>query len=66
MEWAAAHKRKPPDYTVVRRDGPDHAPRYTVEASIHLIGSASAEGNSKQDAERSAAAALLNKLENGA
>lgn len=66
MEWAAAHKRKPPDYTVIRRDGPDHAPRYTVEASIHLIGSASAEGNSKQDAERSAAAALLNKLENGA
>lgn len=66
MEWAAAHKRKPPEYTVIRRDGPDHAPHYTVEASIHLIGSALAEGTSKQDAERAAAAALLNKLENSA
>jgi ribonuclease-3 len=66
MEWAAAHKRKPPEYTVTRRDGPDHAPRYTVEASIHLMGSASAEGTSKQDAERAAAAALLIKLENSA
>ncbi|QJQ33084.1 ribonuclease III [Sphingomonas lacunae] len=65
MEWAAANKRKPPEYRVVWRDGPDHAPRYTVEASIDLIGSASAEGTSKQEAERAAAAALLTKLENG-
>lgn len=66
MEWAAANKRKPPEYTVIRRDGPDHAPRYTVEASINLIGSATAEGTSKQDAEKAAAAALLEQLEKGA
>ena len=66
MEWAAAHKRKPPEYRVVHKDGPDHAPVYAVEASIHLMGSARASGASKQEAERAAAAALLSQLEKSA
>lgn len=62
QEWAAAHNRKPPAYTIVDRSGPQHAPRFTVEVSIGSAGSASAEGSSKQEAETAAAAALLARL----
>ena len=27
LEWAAANRRKPPEYQLIGRDGPDHAPR---------------------------------------
>ena len=63
LEWAAAHRRKPPEYIVTHREGPDHAPRFTVTARIARVGEASATGSSKQDAEKSAAAALLSQLE---
>lgn len=66
MEWAAAHKRKAPDYQVIRRDGPDHAPNFTVEARIAHLGVASATASSKQEAEKAAAAALLAQLEKDA
>lgn len=58
-EWAEAHKRKPPAYRVVDRSGPDHAPRFRVEASLGSAGSAEAEGKSKAEAESAAATALL-------
>ncbi|MFM6853845.1 MAG: ribonuclease III [Sphingopyxis sp.] len=63
MEWAAAHKRRPPEYSVANREGPDHAPRFTVIASIPNAGEATATGTSKQDAEKAAALALLTQLE---
>jgi ribonuclease-3 len=47
---------------VVRRSGPQHAPTFVVRVSIHKIGEAEAEGPSKQDAERDAAQAMLEKL----
>jgi ribonuclease III len=62
LEWAAAHQRAAPVYTVLDRSGPDHAPRFTVQAAIPKLAEASAEGTSKQDAETAAAAALLEKL----
>ena len=65
MEWAAAHQRKPPEYRVVARSGPDHAPEFFVSASIAHAGEASAHGSSKQEAERAAAAALLAQLLKG-
>ena len=65
MEWAAAHQRKPPEYRVVARSGPDHAPEFLVAASIPHAGEASAHGSSKQEAERAAAAALLAQLQKG-
>jgi ribonuclease III len=61
-EWAEAHKRKSPVYSVVERTGPDHAPRFRVKASMGTAGEAEAEGRSKQEAESAAAAALLEKL----
>ena len=62
QEWAAAHNRKPPAYTITDRSGPHHAPRFTVQVSLGSAGEASAEGSSKQEAETAAAAAMLEKL----
>jgi ribonuclease-3 len=63
QEWAAAHGHKQPAYSVVARSGPHHAPRFTVAVEIANIGSATAEGGSKQAAETAAAAALLEQVQ---
>ncbi len=63
QEWAAAHNRRPPEYEIVDRSGPNHAPRFTVRVSIGKLAEASAEGTSKGAAETAAAAALMAKLE---
>ena len=62
QEWAAANNRKPPVYQLADRTGPHHAPRFVVEVEIRGIGSASAEGASKQEAETAAAALLMEQL----
>ena len=62
QEWAAANKRKPPEYAMTDRSGPHHALRFTVTVSIKGAGEASATGGSKQEAETAAAKALLEKL----
>ncbi|MES2445022.1 MAG: ribonuclease III [Pseudomonadota bacterium] len=62
QEWAAAHSRKPPEYEVIDRSGPNHAPRFTVKVSLGKLADAMAEGTSKGAAETAAAAALLEKL----
>jgi ribonuclease-3 len=62
QEWAAANNRKPPEYGLVERLGPQHAPRFLVEVSIRGVGEARAEGTSKQEAETEAAKALLEKI----
>ncbi|HEX7874951.1 MAG TPA: ribonuclease III [Sphingobium sp.] len=63
QEWAAANRRKPPEYMLTDRSGPHHALRFTVTVSIKGAGEASATGASKQEAETAAAKALLEKLE---
>ncbi|WP_262503809.1 MULTISPECIES: ribonuclease III [unclassified Sphingosinithalassobacter] len=63
QEWAAAHNRRPPEYEVVDRSGPGHAPRFTVRVSIGKLAEARAQGTNKQEAETAAAAALLAELE---
>ena len=62
QEWAAANNRRPPEYEVIDRSGPNHAPRFTVKVSIGKLADATAEGANKQEAETAAAAALLGKL----
>lgn len=59
QEWALARGRRPPEYVITARDGPDHAPRFRVQAAIGKLASAEAEGTNKQAAEKAAAAALL-------
>jgi ribonuclease-3 len=63
QEWAAANNRKPPDYDLIERSGPQHALRFTVSVSIKGAGEARGEGSSKQEAETAAALALLELLE---
>ena len=62
QEWALARKRKPPEYRLVRRDGPDHAPRFLVSVAVGKLAEAEGEGASKQAAEKAAATALLERL----
>jgi ribonuclease III len=62
QEWAAAHNRRPPVYTVTDRSGPEHSPKFVVTVSLGNAGDASGEGASKQEAETAAAMALLEKL----
>jgi ribonuclease-3 len=62
QEWAAANNRKAPVYQLTGRSGPHHAPRFVVEVEIRNVGTASAEGLSKQEAETAAALALLEKV----
>lgn len=63
QEWAAAHNRRPPEYAIIDRSGPQHAPVFTVRVTIGKLAEASATGSSKQEAETAAAAALLEQLE---
>jgi ribonuclease-3 len=59
QEWAAGAGRAPPAYVVVGRDGPDHAPRFTVEVLLKGYDPVRAEGGSRQEAEKAAAMRLL-------
>lgn len=59
QEWALRRRRGTPIYIVIDRQGPDHAPRFTVEASVRGEPPATGDGASKQEAEKAAALALL-------
>ena len=59
QEWAHRAAGAVPAYRVVGRDGPDHAPHFTVEVTIGSSLSARGEGTSKRDAERAAASRIL-------
>ena len=52
-----------PTYTLIGCQGPDHAPEYTVRASVHGGHSAEGTGKTKRDAEAAAASALLRLLQ---
>jgi ribonuclease-3 len=58
-EWAMARGRAAPLYRVTGREGPDHAPQFTVEVEVEGVAPISAAGRSRQEAEKAAAAALL-------
>ena len=66
QEWAQARGMPPPQYSVLNRDGPDHAPRFRVSAALESGERAEAEAGAKRLAEQGAAAALLARLEGGA
>lgn len=63
QEWAQARGLTPPDYIEIARQGPDHAPVFTIEVRLKDHGAAQAEAASKRAAERAAAEALLGRLE---
>jgi ribonuclease III len=59
QEWAQRRRLPIPSYSVVGRDGPDHAPRFRVQVSVRGFEPAEASGANKQEAEKAAAVALL-------
>lgn len=63
QEWAQARKMPPPKYIETNREGPDHAPMFTIKAELSNGRSATAEANSKRAAEQAAARTLLKQLE---
>jgi ribonuclease-3 len=62
QEWAAGGRRKPPEYEVVDRSGPDHAARFTVRVKVRNVGEIEATANSKQDAETEAARRFMERF----
>ncbi len=63
QEWAQARGMKPPKYIELSRDGPDHAPVFTIAARLESGDQAHASAGSKRQAEQTAAQALLTKVE---
>ena len=65
QEWAQARGMAPPTYAMLDRSGPDHAPRFTVEARLSDGAAEAAAAPTKRAAEQAAAAALLERLAHG-
>ena len=63
QEWAQARGQTPPAYKEVAREGPDHAPLFTVSVTLTSGESETAQAPSKRAAEQAAAKALLAKLD---
>lgn len=63
QEYVQAQGETPPSYDVIRRDGPDHAPHFTIEVRLQSGARAQAQAGSKRQAEQAAARVLLESLE---
>jgi ribonuclease-3 len=63
QEWAQARGIAPPDYVEIAREGPDHAPAFTIEARLSTGEAARATAGAKRQAEQAAAKALLERVE---
>jgi ribonuclease-3 len=59
QEWAQGRGKPLPAYAVTGRAGPDHAPVFTVAVTVEGLPPSVAQGRSRQEAEKAAAAALL-------
>ena len=59
QEWAQSQGKPLPAYRVLGREGPDHAPVFTMEVSVLGLQTACGAGASRQAAEKAAAQALL-------
>jgi ribonuclease-3 len=59
QEWAQAKGLPTPTYEITAREGPDHAPRFTVQALVEGLAPAEGEGGSRRAAEMAAAETML-------
>ncbi len=62
QEWAQARGQNPPNYEVISRSGPDHAPDFLVKVILTSGETSEAMAGSKRQAEQMAAKALLQKI----
>lgn len=65
QEWAQARGMTPPDYVESSREGPDHAPVFTVSVRLANGEAEVATAGTKRRAEQQAAKALLARMEGG-
>jgi ribonuclease-3 len=63
QEWAQARKQPPPSYRTVAREGPDHAPVFTIEVALESGQRETAKAKAKRAAEQAAAERLLARLD---
>ena len=61
QEWAQGVGKPLPTYAVTDRSGPDHQPLFTVRVLVQGLEPAQAQGRSRQEAEKAAAAVLLHR-----
>ncbi|HJO74723.1 MAG TPA: ribonuclease III [Rhodospirillales bacterium] len=62
QEWAQGEGLALPYYRETGRDGPPHAPRFTIEVTVGAKKPLSGQGSSKQAAEQAAAEAMLESI----
>ncbi|MEM6556452.1 MAG: ribonuclease III [Pseudomonadota bacterium] len=62
-DWCGSNQTAYAVYETLEKSGSDHAPVFTVRASVEGHGQATAKGSNKAEAERAAASALLDLLE---
>ena len=62
QEWAQARGQNPPNYEMISRSGPDHAPDFLVKVILASGETSEAMAGSKRQAEQMAAKALLQKI----
>jgi ribonuclease-3 len=63
QEWSQARGAGAPVYSLKDQAGPDHAPRFVVEARVTGFDAMTGEGGSKRQAEQDAATKLLSRLD---
>ncbi len=63
QELVQGRKQPPPKYLQISREGPDHAPVFTIKVQLQDGATADGTGNSKRHAEQAAATAMLKLLE---
>ncbi len=66
QEWVQARGLPLPDYEIVNRSGPDHAPLFEIEVRVKGRDPVSAEGSSRRQAEKAAASLMLRQLKGSA
>ncbi len=59
QEWAQSQSLAVPEYHIVKRMGPDHAPEFLIEVKVKGYATMRATGGSKRSAEHAAAYRLL-------
>lgn len=59
QEWAQGQGRPLPTYRVAGQTGSDHAPTFTVAVEVEGVSPLTAQGRSRQEAEKAAATAML-------
>ncbi len=63
QEWVQGRGLPLPDYRLVGRSGPDHAPEFEIAVRVEGEGEARARGPSKRIAEQAAAAVMLERVQ---